>query len=157
MPVNNVEWKCLDAQHFAGILACSSTFLTTQHYTTGKPHENFDHTGSTSMALEDPETHVGRIVNVSSDNPLGRAVGSNLGVFAQPLPEPVALLALTISSTNTARFSWPAHLAGWKLQQNPGLDSAGWRNSRSIPSQDGDRTELVILPQPTTWFYRLVR
>src|SRR5260370_7952779 len=29
---------------FAGILACSSTFLTTQHYTTGKPHENFDHT-----------------------------------------------------------------------------------------------------------------
>ena len=38
--------------------------------------------GSTTMAMENQVTHVGRIVNVSSDNPNGRSVGSNLAVFA---------------------------------------------------------------------------
>jgi len=39
---------------------------------------NLDGGGSTTLALD------GRIVNVSSDNPDGRRVGSNLAVFAQP-------------------------------------------------------------------------
>jgi exopolysaccharide biosynthesis protein len=43
---------------------------------------NLDGGGSTTMAMENPVTHVGAIVNVSSDNPNGRAVGSNLAVFA---------------------------------------------------------------------------
>lgn len=44
---------------------------------------NLDGGGSTSMALEDPVTHEARLVNSSSDNPAGRAVGSSLAVFAR--------------------------------------------------------------------------
>lgn len=43
---------------------------------------NLDGGGSTTMAMEDPVTHAGAIINMSSDNPNGRAVGSNLAVFA---------------------------------------------------------------------------
>jgi len=43
---------------------------------------NLDGGGSTSMAMEDPRTHVASLVNVSSDNPAGRSVGDSLAVFA---------------------------------------------------------------------------
>jgi len=43
---------------------------------------NLDGGGSTTLAMESPVTHIGQMVNVSSDNPKGRAVGSNLAVFA---------------------------------------------------------------------------
>ena len=49
---------------------------------------NLDGGGSTSMAMEDPATHNRSIVNVSSDNPAGRSVGSSLAVFARPNPNP---------------------------------------------------------------------
>ena len=49
---------------------------------------NLDGGGSTSMAMEDPATHNRSIVNVSSDNPAGRSVGSSLAVFARPNPKP---------------------------------------------------------------------
>ncbi len=45
---------------------------------------NLDGGGSTTMALENPMTHTGAVVNTSSDNPAGRAVGSSLAVFARP-------------------------------------------------------------------------
>jgi hypothetical protein len=38
---------------------------------------NLDGGGSTTLAMQNPSTHAGQIVNVSSDNPSGRAVGSN--------------------------------------------------------------------------------
>jgi exopolysaccharide biosynthesis protein len=41
--------------------------------------------GSTTLAMEDPNTHAGAIRNVSSDNPNGRSVGSNLAIFATPI------------------------------------------------------------------------
>jgi exopolysaccharide biosynthesis protein len=49
---------------------------------------NLDGGGSTTLAMEDPATQTGRIVNASSDNPSGRSVGSNLAIFATPIPEP---------------------------------------------------------------------
>ena len=49
---------------------------------------NLDGGGSTTMAMQDPVTKKRHIVNVPSDNPLGRAVGSNLGIFARPMPCP---------------------------------------------------------------------
>jgi exopolysaccharide biosynthesis protein len=49
---------------------------------------NLDGGGSTTLAMEDPGTHARRIVNVSSDNPNGRPVGSSLAVFAAPREEP---------------------------------------------------------------------
>ena len=44
-PVNNVELKGL--ANAAGVeeVRPTSTLLGNQHYTTGKPHEHFDHTG----------------------------------------------------------------------------------------------------------------
>lgn len=47
---------------------------------------NLDGGGSTTLAMEDAVTHERSIVNHSSDNPAGRAVGSNLAVFARPAP-----------------------------------------------------------------------
>jgi hypothetical protein len=49
---------------------------------------NMDGGGSTSIAMEDPATHIRSMVNVSSDNPAGRSVGSSLAVFARPIPKP---------------------------------------------------------------------
>lgn len=43
---------------------------------------NLDGGGSTSMAMTDPDTGQAALVNVSSDNPAGRRVGSSLLVFA---------------------------------------------------------------------------
>jgi exopolysaccharide biosynthesis protein len=43
---------------------------------------NLDGGGSTTLAIENPATHTGAVSNVSSDNPGGRSVGSNLAVFA---------------------------------------------------------------------------
>jgi len=45
---------------------------------------NLDGGGSTTLAMEDPASHTPRLVNISSDNPRGRSVGSNLVVFAAP-------------------------------------------------------------------------
>jgi exopolysaccharide biosynthesis protein len=46
---------------------------------------NLDGGGSTTLAMEDPSTHLAAVVNTSSDNAAGRAVGSNLAVFAAPV------------------------------------------------------------------------
>ena len=49
---------------------------------------NLDGGGSTTMAMQNPLTGLDSIINVSSDNPAGRSEGSNLVVFADPVPEP---------------------------------------------------------------------
>jgi exopolysaccharide biosynthesis protein len=43
---------------------------------------NLDGGGSTSLAMSDPITGAATLMNVSSDRPEGRAVGSSLAVFA---------------------------------------------------------------------------
>ena len=43
---------------------------------------NLDGGGSTTLAIEDPNTHAGKVMNVPSGNPNGRAVGSSLAVLA---------------------------------------------------------------------------
>jgi exopolysaccharide biosynthesis protein len=45
---------------------------------------NMDGGGSTSLAIEDPATHSRRLVNHPSDIAAGRAVASNLAIFAVP-------------------------------------------------------------------------
>ncbi len=64
---------------------------------------NLDGGGSTTLAMEHPITHARAIVNVSSDNPGGRAVASSLAVFAA---------ADTLAPSTTADvLPVPAH--GW--------------------------------------------
>jgi exopolysaccharide biosynthesis protein len=60
------------------------------NYLIGGPYNvynliNLDGGGSTTLAMEDPVTHVDGIINASSGGP--RFVGSSLAVFASPLPE----------------------------------------------------------------------
>jgi hypothetical protein len=43
---------------------------------------NLDGGGSTTLAMKDPVTGVPAMINVSSDGPAGRAVGSSLAIFA---------------------------------------------------------------------------
>jgi hypothetical protein len=51
---------------------------------------NLDGGGSTTLAMEDPLTHVGSVVNGIG---AARFVGTSLAVFASPVPEPsVAML-----------------------------------------------------------------
>jgi len=42
---------------------------------------NLDGGGSTSMAMEDPVTHIARLLNTPPEGPQGRSVGSSLAVF----------------------------------------------------------------------------
>jgi len=65
---------------------------------------SLDGGGSTTLALQNPITLAGAIVNVSSDNPAGRSVGSNLAVFAT---------ADTIAPHTTATTFPAANAFGW--------------------------------------------
>lgn len=49
---------------------------------------NLDGGGSTTLAMEDPITHLDGIVNASSGGPNGRFVANSLAVFASPVPTP---------------------------------------------------------------------
>jgi hypothetical protein len=66
---------------------------------------NLDGGGSTTMAMQNPVTGIGGIINVSSDNPSGRAGGSNLVVFAAPVPEPAgfAMVGLVLIALIAAK------------------------------------------------------
>ena len=55
---------------------------------------NLDGGGSTTLAMENPLTGIGSIINVSSDNPNGRSEGSNLAIFATAVPEPSTWLLI---------------------------------------------------------------
>ena len=116
---------------------------------------NLDGGGSTTLAMQDPVTHVGAIVNVSSDNAQGRAVGSNLAVFAQPMPEPALRLTITLTATNSVALVWPAPATGWRLQENPDLASNHWISVSTPPQPAGDQMQVVVVPLVTTRFYRL--
>jgi hypothetical protein len=115
---------------------------------------NLDGGGSTTLAMQDPVTHAGAIVNVSSDNPQGRAVGSNLGVFAQPMPEPALRLTITLTPTNSVVLAWPAPGTGWSLQENPDLDPNHWSSVGTAPQLAGDQMQVVVMPQAEK-YYRL--
>ena len=65
---------------------------------------NMDGGGSTSLAMVDPLTGIGALVNSSSDNPNGRANGSGLAVFAARDTEP---------PDTTAELMPPLNVNGW--------------------------------------------
>src|SRR5206468_2381651 len=108
---------------------------------------NLDGGGSTSLALRDPVTQTGKLVSNSRGASLGRAVGSNLAVFAAPPPLPAALLAITLTSTNSVILSWPAATSGWRLQQHPGPDPGHWVEALRSPELAEGRLQVVLVPQ----------
>jgi hypothetical protein len=116
---------------------------------------NLDGGGSTTIAMEDPFTHTGRVVNVSSDNLSGRKIGSNLALYAKPLPEPAALLNITLTASNSVVVSWPAVSALWRLDQSSSLNPADWQPANIASERKESVMRISISPSATTWFYRL--
>lgn len=58
---------------------------------------NMDGGGSTTLAMSDPLTGIGSILNTPSDStPGGRLQGSNLAIFAMPVPEPESYAMLLV-------------------------------------------------------------
>jgi hypothetical protein len=109
------------------------------------------------MALQDPMNHTGRLVNVSSDDPNGRATGSNLAVFALANDAPKLLLARTNSPAASLVISWPAAASGWRLQQNSGLKATNWTNVSAPVHKLGDSMQVILAPQGANGFYRLTK
>ncbi len=59
---------------------------------------NLDGGGSTTMAMADPTTGIGSVINASSNSGGPRAVGASLAIFAQPVPEPATITLLLIGA-----------------------------------------------------------
>ncbi len=118
---------------------------------------NLDGGGSTTMAMRDPFTQIGQLVNVSSDSTAGRTTGSNLAVFAQRRSTLEVSLTLSITSANGLSISWPASARGWQLQRNPGLNPADWVDVTTPPHRTGDFLEVNETADAISQFYRLIR
>lgn len=118
---------------------------------------NLDGDGSTTMAMEDPVTHSGRIVNSSSDNELGRAVGSNLAVLARKNIEPAVRLSINATATNTIILSWRGSDNHWKAQRSSKVDPAFWQDVDALPEPAGDRMQFVLPIESSAGFLRVMQ
>jgi hypothetical protein len=118
---------------------------------------NLDGDGSTTMAMEDPSTHSGRMVNYSSDNEAGRAVGSNLAVFARKNGVPAFRLSINTTATNTVILSWRGSDSRWKAQRCSKLSPELWRDIDALPGQAGDRMQFVLPIEDSVGFLRIMQ
>jgi len=117
---------------------------------------NLDGDGSTAMAVEDPVTHVGRLVNICSSGLEGRAVGCNLAVFALNAgPSGAPRLALGRVSGDQLQLSWRAPAIEWELQQAPSPLASPWQRCRLEPSLEGGCWHIVFSAREPAAFYRL--
>ncbi len=118
---------------------------------------NLDGGGSTTLALQDPLTRSNSVVNVPSGSPPGRAVGSNLAIFAQPSPGLDSRLTITLAESNIIVFSWPARPQRLRLQRNPGLNPADWQDVGYLLGHSNETDQIVVVvPQDSSRFYRLI-
>ena len=118
---------------------------------------NLDGDGSTSMAVEDPATHRGRLLNVPSDGVRGRVVGSSLAVFAPPAPQPSTTLTITLTSARSVMVSWPLEDPVWELQRTSALHREPWQRINVAPQSVGGRLQITVPDSNTGGFYRLIR
>lgn len=54
-------------------------------------------------------------------------------------------------------LSWPSLSLGFQLQQNPGLDPAGWSPVAATPVDDGEFNRVVLPIAPPRRFFRLAK
>jgi hypothetical protein len=81
---------------------------------------NMDGGGSTSLAMVDPTTGIGALVNSSSDNPSGRANASGLAVFASRDTEPPHTTAHLTPTPNVNGWNNSTVQVTLTAQDNPG-------------------------------------
>ncbi len=66
------------------------------------------------------------------------------------------LLAITITTTNTALVSWPSPSTGFQLQQNTNsVASVNWSNVVTLPTDNGTLKFIIVNPPTGNRFYRL--
>ena len=71
------------------------------------------------------------------------------------VPTPGApTLTIAITTTNTAKVSWPSPSTGWNLQQNTNLAMATWVASPA-PVDNGTLKYIIVNPSTGNLFFRL--
>lgn len=109
---------------------------------------NMDGGGSTSLAMVDPATGFGALVNSSSDNPNGRANASGLAVFAVHDTEPPQTTAQVTPAPNVNGWNNSNVQVTLSAQDNPGgiikqIESS-LSGAQSSPSQTISGNTAVI-------------
>lgn len=67
------------------------------------------------------------------------------------------LLSITLTSTNTARVSWPFPSAGFSLQQNASLATTNWTVVPQTVTNNGVFNYIIVNPPAGNRFYRLLK
>ncbi len=118
---------------------------------------NLDGDGSTTLAMEDPGTGTGRIVNNCSGGPLGRSVGSSLAVFAPANDTPPMRLTISLASATDCVLSWPFSTQTWQLQWTPSFAPGHWENVPVPPERQNSGWRVLLSHQCGNRFFRLER
>ena len=66
-------------------------------------------------------------------------------------------LTIRLAAPDTAVVAWPTNATGFTLQENPGLDVAGWVNNTNLVSVVGTNQQVTINPLPANRFFRLIQ
>ena len=86
----------------------------------------------------------------------GAAYYSGSGtVYPDSLNQPS--LTVQLAAPDTAVVAWPTNATGFTLQENPGLDVAGWVNNTNLVSVVGTNQQVTINPLPANRFFRLIQ
>lgn len=120
---------------------------------------NLDGDGSTTMAMEDPVSGQGVFANVPGEPPGGRAVGSNLAVFARPLkfvPLGPALMCSPVFN-GMIRLSWVSTGVDVHLEETLDLGAPSWSPVAAQPVEFQGRRELLIPLTEPQRFFRLAQ
>ena len=99
-----------------------------------------------------PLVLAGRVpVKVSLENgPI--QIGDSLAPSSRP---GVAMLTVTLTTTNTAIVSRPFPSTGFALEQNPALGTTNWTSVTNSVSNDGSFNWVVVPANTGNKFYRL--
>ncbi|MCX6927970.1 MAG: hypothetical protein NT154_32890 [Verrucomicrobia bacterium] len=65
------------------------------------------------------------------------------------------LLSIQLTPTKAVSISWPASSSGFKLQQNPNLNSTAWANVTNTVVIENGQNQVVVSPQLSSQFFRL--
>lgn len=118
---------------------------------------NLDGGGSTTLAMEDPVSREATLANLPSGGPTGRAVGTSLAVFAEPVHGSPFAPSVEFVTPDQVRFAWPSASPGWRLQHNTGLHPSGWVDVRVTPVAQGPLLRVTLPAFDYSGFYRLAR
>ena len=66
-------------------------------------------------------------------------------------------LTVQLAAPDTAVVAWPASATGFTLQENAGLDAAGWVDTTHLVSVVGTNQQVTLNPLPANRFFRLIQ